>query len=81
MYNKGCENLIGDVANSKRHKRLDEILIIFTCAIQEISKVDCKKTMSETPAFITSLCCMKHAHYSKRMLSKQDYAKFRERTA
>ena len=49
--------------------------------IQEISKVVCKKTMSETCAFITSLCCTKHAHYSKRMLRKQDCAKFRGRIA
>ena len=50
---------MADVANSKRHQRLDEILIIFTRSIQEISKVVYKKTMSETCAFITSLCCMK----------------------
>ena len=30
---------IADVANSKRHQRLDEIFIIFTRTIQEISKV------------------------------------------
>ena len=46
---------IADVANSKRHQRLDEHLIIFTCTIQEISKVVCKKTMSETRAFIGKL--------------------------
>ena len=46
---------IANVANSKRHQRLDEILIIFTRTIQEISKVVWKKTMSETRAFITSL--------------------------
>ena len=45
---------IADVANSKRHQRLDEIAIIFTRTIQEISKVVCNKTMSETRAFITS---------------------------
>ena len=33
-----------DVANSKCYQRLDEILIIFTLTIQEISKVVCKKT-------------------------------------
>ena len=64
-------------ANSKRHQRLDEILIIFTCTIQEISKVICKKTLTETRVFTTSLCCMKRAHYSKRMLGKQDCVKFR----
>ena len=47
---------MADVVNSKRHQRLDEILIRFTRTIQEISKVVCKKTMSETRAFITSLC-------------------------
>ena len=35
---------IADVAYSKRHQRLDEILIIFTRTIQEISKVVCMKT-------------------------------------
>ena len=65
-----------DVANSKCYQRLDEILIIFTCTIQEISKVVCKKTMSQMRAFITSLCCMKRVHYSKRMLHKQDCLKF-----
>ena len=63
---------IADVANSKCHQRLDIILIIFTCTIQEISKVVCKKTLLETCAFITSLCCIKCAHYSKRTLHKQD---------
>ena len=72
---------IADVANSKRHQRLDQILIIFTHTIQEISKVVCKKTISETRAFITSLSCMKRAHYSKRMLRKQDCVKFCERIA
>ena len=57
--------LIADVANSKRHQRQDEILIIFTRTIQEISKVVCKKIMSETRTFIRSLCCMKRVHYSK----------------
>ena len=46
---------IADVANSKRHQRLDEILIIFTCTIQEIRKVVCEKTMSETCLFIGKL--------------------------
>ena len=35
---------IADVANLKRHQQLDEILIIFTRTIQEISEVVCKKT-------------------------------------
>ena len=35
--------IMADVANSKRHQWLDEILIIFTRTIQEISKVVCKK--------------------------------------
>ena len=47
--------VIADVANSKRHQRLEEILIIFTRTIQEISQVVCKKTMSEMPAFIGKL--------------------------
>ena len=73
---------IADVANSKRHQQLEEILIIFTCTIQEeISKVVCKETISETCIFITSLCCMKRTHYSKRMLCKQDCIKFRRRIA
>ena len=71
-----CEYVKFDVANSKRHQRLDEILIIFTRTIQEISKVVCKKTMSETGAFITSLCCIKRVHYSKRMLRKRDCVSF-----
>ena len=57
---------IADVTSSKRHKGLDEILIIFTRTIQEISKAVCKKTMSETHAFI-----------GKLMLRKQDCVKFR----
>ena len=73
VITKICE-WIADVANWKRHQRLDEILIIFTRTIQEISKVVCKKTMSEMCALLTSLCCMKH--YSKRMLHKQDCVKF-----
>ena len=73
-----CQNLvsIADVADSKRHQRLDKILIIFTRTIQEISKVVCRKTISEMRAFTTSLCCMKRKHYSKRMLRKQDCVKF-----
>ena len=67
---------IAHVANSKRHQRLEDILIIFTLTIQEIVKVVCKKTMSEMRAFITSLCCMKRAHYSKCMLRKQDASSF-----
>ena len=61
---------LADVASSKRHQRLDEILIIFTRTIQEIGQVVCKKTMSETCACITSLYCMKHAHYCKRWVSR-----------
>ena len=64
--NRGFGGSIVDVANSKCH----EILIFFTRTIQEISKVVCKKTMSETCAFISSLCCMKRAYYSKCMLRK-----------
>ena len=47
--------------------------------MQEISKVVCKKTRVRTRAFITILYCMKRAHYSKRMLRKQDCVKFRGR--
>ena len=72
---------IANAANSKRHQQLDEILIIFTRTIQEISKVVCKKTVSETRTLITSLCCMKRSHYSKRMLRKQDCVKFHGRIA
>ena len=72
---------IAHVANSNRHQRLDDILIIFTLTVQEIVKVVCKKTMSEMHAFITSLCCMKRAHYSKRMLRKHDCVKFPGRIA
>ena len=44
-----------DVANSKRHQRLDKIFVIFTYAIQEISKVVCQKIMmSEMHSIITS---------------------------
>ena len=56
---------MADVANSKRHQRLDEILIIFTRTIQEISRVVCKKTLLETGAFITSFMLYERAHYSK----------------
>ena len=73
--------VVADVANSKRHQQLDEILIIFTHPIQENSKVVCKKTLIETRAFITSLSCMKCTYYSKRMLCKQDCVKFRGRIA
>ena len=70
-----------DVANSKCQQRLDEILIIFTCSVQKISKVVCKKTRSETCAFKASLCCMKRTHYSKYVLCKQDCIKFCRRIA
>ena len=55
--NKICAeiNIIVNAANSKCHQRLDEILFIFTRTIQEISKVVCKNTMSETRAFIGKL--------------------------
>ena len=58
---------IADVANSKCHQRLDKILIIFTCTIEEISKVVCKKTMSETCAFNNKLmlyetCALQQAY-------------------
>ena len=43
--------------NSKRHQWLDEIFIIFTHTIQEISKVVCKKT-----------CVRKARIYNKFML-------------
>ena len=69
------------VVFTKRHQQLDKILIIFTRTIQKISKVVCKKTLSETCAFITSLCCMKGMHYSKHMLHKQDCIKIRMRIA
>ena len=76
------DRAIADVANSNRHQQLNEILIFFfTHTIQEISKVVCKKTLSEMCTFITSLCCMKHVHYSKCMLRKQDCVKFRGRIA
>ena len=66
---------IADFANSKRHQRLDKILIIFTRTIQEVSKVVYKKTMSETRAFISKLMlCMKRAHYIKCMLLKHAFA-------
>ena len=40
LYMKsGNMPLIADVANSKSHQQLDEILIIFTCTMQEISKL------------------------------------------
>ena len=62
---------IADVTNSKRHQWQDEILINFPRTVQEISKVVGRKLVSETHTFITSLCCMKSMHYSKRMLCKQ----------
>ena len=37
--------------------------------------------MSETRAFIISLCCMKYVHYSKHMLHKQDCINFHGRIA
>ena len=39
--------IIADVANSKHHQRLDEILIIFTHTIREINKVVCKKKLCQ----------------------------------
>ena len=53
MHDYVC--LIADVSNSKCHQRLDEILSIFTRTIQEISKVVCKKTISEMRALIGKL--------------------------
>ena len=49
------DHATADVANSKRHQRLDEVMIIFTHTIQEVSKFVCKKTMSETRSFIGKL--------------------------
>ena len=45
------------------------------------AKLFVRKLVSETRVFITSLCCMKRAHYSKRMLRKQDCVKFCGRIA
>ena len=56
-------------------------LDFFTRTIHEISKLVCEKTLSGTRAFITRVCCMKRAHYSKRMLCEQDCVKFRGRIA
>ena len=53
IYSLGPITAIAHVANSKRHQRLDKILNISTRTTQEISKVVCKKTMSETRAFTT----------------------------
>ena len=45
---------IANAANLKRHQQLDEIFIIFTRTIymQEISKVVCKKTLSQKRAHL-----------------------------
>ena len=77
---------IADVAVTKCHQWLDELLIFFTRTIQKISKVVYKKTQSETHTFIiTSVCCMKCAHflcfYRKRMLCGHNCVKFRGRIA
>ena len=39
---------------------------------RKTAKLFVRKLLSETPTFTTSLCCMKRAHYSERMLHKQD---------
>ena len=46
-FNSKCGIIcsIVDIANLKRHQRQDEILIIFTRTIQEISKVIYNKLM------------------------------------
>ena len=61
---------MADVANSKHHQQMDEILIIFTRTIQEMSKVVCKKTMSETRTFIGKLmlyetCALQQAYVAQ----------------
>ena len=53
-----------------------DILLRALCTVQKISKAVCKKTWSGIRALITSLCCMKRAHYSKCMLPKQDCVSF-----
>ena len=58
---------IADVANSKRHQRQDEILIIFTRTLQEISKVVCKINMSEKRAstgklMLYEMCALQQAY-------------------
>ena len=72
---------VADVANSKRHRRLDEIVIIFTPTIIGNQQSFLYENSVKPRAFITSLCCMKRAHYSKRMLRKHDCVKFRGRIA
>ena len=78
---------IADVAVTKRNRaqRLYEFLIFFLPALYwKPAKLFTKK-LSETRAFITSVCCMKRAHflavYNKRMLCENDCVKFRGRIA
>ena len=63
-------SILADVANSKRHQRLDKVLIIFTRTVQEISKFVCKKTRSETRAFNN-----RHILYETRALQHMYGAK------
>ena len=67
------QTVIGDVANSKRHQRLDEILIIFTRTIQEISKVVCEKNYVRNARIYTKLmlyemCALQQAYAAQTEL-------------
>ena len=62
---------IADVANSKRHQWLDEILIIFTVLYKKSAQSFVRKLCHKHAHLQASLCCMKRVHYSKRMLSNR----------
>ena len=57
----------------------------FLPTTQKISRAVHKKALSEMRAFITSVCCMKPAHflhvYNKHMSCEHDYVKFRGHNA
>ena len=69
-----CSSM-ADVALTKRHQRLDESLIFLPVLYMKSANLFVRK-LPGTRAFITRVCCMKQAHYSKRMLCEQDCVKF-----
>ena len=75
-HSLSCVFVIAVVAVTKRHQRLDELLIFLPDTICKISKVVYEKSLSEMRTFITSICCMKQTHllrvYNKRILCKHD---------
>ena len=56
FWHPQLQSSIADVANSKRHQQLDEILIILTHTVQEIIKVVCKKI------YVRNACIYRQAY-------------------